>query len=83
MDLAQRLESELDKIEKKADFLTQFCSSGGKIELIIFWDTEEMNTGELFGWEILKRLSSLHINLGFDVYGGRDPGKQQKVAAAL
>ena len=73
-DLAETLESELEKLESNKGFLAEFCSTGGEIMLVIAWFTGEMNTGEVFDWELLKRLAALQITLGFDVYGGLDPG---------
>jgi hypothetical protein len=75
-DLASTLESELEKMEGKRAFFGDFCSTGGEIEIYIGWFTGEKNTGEVFGWELLKRFAAMQIGLALDVYGGRDPGQK-------
>ena len=77
-DLAETLESQLQKLEDKKNFLVDFCSTGGKIMFYVSWFTNEKNTGETFDWELLKRLAALQIDLGIDVYGGRDPADDRK-----
>ena len=75
-DLADTLESQVQKLEEKRDFLDGFCTTGGWVELYISWFTGEDNTGEVFDWSLLQRLATLKVTLDIDVYGGRDPGKE-------
>lgn len=75
-DLVETLTSHLTELEKRKTFLAELYSTGGHIEIDIAWFTGEKNTGQIFDWELLKRLAALKIDLGFDVYGGPDPGQE-------
>lgn len=73
--LATDLASHLAEMEAHRPFLLRFCSSGGTIEYFIGWFTNGLNVGEIFGWQLLRKLSELRISLSFDIYGGEDGHK--------
>ena len=72
LDLAKGIASHLRDVEAHSGFLTEFSESGGKIEYFVGWFSGDQNTGEVFDWDLLRRLSELRISLAFDVYGGSE-----------
>jgi hypothetical protein len=75
--IAELLGAELARLEEKRSFLLEFTSTGGSIEYFIAWFTNGLNTGALLDWELLARLSALHIDLDLDIYGVQRPSHSE------
>lgn len=71
--LAESLSTHLHELETNAFFLKNFVSSGGSIEYFIGWFTDGLMTGATLDSDLLSRMSALNIDMGLDVYGGKDP----------
>jgi len=72
-DLPESLSSHLLQLEAHGMFLSHFVSTGGSIDYFIAWFSEGLNTGATLDWNLLKRLAALQIDVGLDIYGGKDP----------
>jgi hypothetical protein len=57
----------LQKLEKHEDFFKNISATGGSTEFLIVWFVKG-NAGEVFDWLTLAKLSSLRVNLAFDIY---------------
>jgi hypothetical protein len=62
------LKSDLEDLEKRAEFLKEFCASGGQIICYISWFASARYGGDTIGFSILRRLADLRISLALDVY---------------
>lgn len=67
INLAEFLGAQNKELLSRKSFLNDLIESGGSVEYFIGWYSRA-NTGEFFGWKLLKELSDLHIDLAFDVY---------------
>jgi hypothetical protein len=70
-NLVDALGASLSELESRKRFLRTFVETGGEVEFFIGWFTKATSGGEMFDWELLKRLADLRIGLSFDVYGNR------------
>ena len=66
--LAECLDAFTTSLEAHEDFLKKLRSTGGKCEYFIGWFSG-CHSGEIFGYQLLSRLSRLGIDLALDVYG--------------
>jgi hypothetical protein len=68
--LPEALMSVLSSLSAKHEFLDDVRSSGGRIELYVFWYFEEgsSNIGETLDHSLLARLAALRIDLSLDLY---------------
>jgi Domain of unknown function (DUF4279) len=74
LSLTEALSSHLSTLEDRRAFLREFVSTGGAIEYFVTWLTNGVNTGAIFDWQLLRRLSALQVDLDLDVYGDNSGG---------
>src|SRR5450432_3247062 len=68
--LLQVLEAFIAELEPHAPFLSSFRASGGRVELFVGWFASRRSGGDEIGYDLLKQLGDLQIDLSFDVYSG-------------
>jgi hypothetical protein len=66
------LQSDLADLERRAQFLGEFCASGGRIVYYISWFSSERSGGETLDFNLLDRLADLRISVALDVYSASD-----------
>jgi len=67
-DLSELLERAADELMPHKSLFDEVRDSGGKAEFFIGWFTSG-NSGDVFTYELLRKLGELSIDLSFDVYG--------------
>jgi hypothetical protein len=67
MGLVEFLDSFARRLETHKGILSSLCKTGGKLEIYISMFVTK-NSGEVFGWNVLARLSKLKISLALDIY---------------
>jgi hypothetical protein len=70
--LLQVLEAFIAELEPHAPFLSSFRASGGRVELFVGWFASRRSGGDVIGYDLLKQLGDLQIDLSFDVYSGHE-----------
>ena len=65
--LPKALESIIERLYPKIDLLKNLTESGGKVRFHIGWH-HDLNVGEVFDPELLRKLAELSIGLIFDIY---------------
>ena len=61
------MEEILGQVEERSAFCDTIIDDGGKITLTVNLPGDE-NIGDVFSWENLRRMASLRINLGTEVF---------------
>lgn len=67
-DLHEVVSRNVGLFAEHKDLFGRVRGDGGRVEFFIGWFSPG-NTGDLFDFELLGRLSELKIDLAFDVYG--------------
>ena len=68
--LSEMIERVVDELVQHKELLQRITNDGGEIEFFIGWFTKG-NSGEIFKQSLLQKLSTLGIDLAFDVYNTR------------
>lgn len=68
MRLADSLESFSLALQPFKEFLLQIRSTGGKCEYFVGWFSDA-NSGEIFTFQLLSKITDLQIDLSLDIYG--------------
>lgn len=77
--LAALLGHAIDQLAPHRRFFHKIRSQGGTIELFVGWFFDDQNAGDVFGCDLLARMTDLKIDLSLDVYGP-DPLPQPDVS---
>ena len=67
-DLSELLDRVVDELMPHKSLFDEVRESGGEAEFFIGWFTSG-NSGDIFTYDLLRKLGELSIDLSFDVYG--------------
>ncbi len=66
--LPERLAVVVEQLKPHKAVFEEWAASGAAFRVFIGWFFDS-NSGDCFGWELLRDISDLKIDLDFDVYG--------------
>jgi len=66
-DLAQAIEGLLWDLAERKRFFQELRGGGGSIEFFVGWFFDG-NTGDVFRYDLLRKLANLQIDLSLDIY---------------
>lgn len=67
-ELSEEINRHANSLSVYRDIFEMIRADGGRIEFFIGWFSSG-NTGDLFKFDLLDKLSQLKIDLAFDIYG--------------
>lgn len=67
VELNAFLEEVTDRLAPHEGFVKQICTTDGTVELFVGWYSGS-NSGQEFGWQLLRKLGDLRVRLSLDIY---------------
>ncbi len=67
-ELSEMLDRVTNELTPHLELLSKIRACDGRIEFFIGWYSEG-NTGDVFSYELMRKLGELGVDMAFDIYG--------------